>query len=1380
MKAESRETSDAASERETAGEDLLDVVDLPEEVGGFPRARVERVRRAVRDWTRQLIDLGGRNNLLHYRDLKAGTLDLSSAEPTAVKRLFQSKTVRISALFPDADERKAALRRARTIHKKAKENFEERGIGTLFLGCGLATWENEKSVWDPNAPVLLRRASIRPLGAAQDEFELLLVDEMEVNAILLQILKIAFDCSFDQEELVGRVDGGIDELWELDAAYDWMQDHAERVPNFNIEPRLVLGNFSYAKLPMVKDLEEAFDELVGHDLIAAIAGDEEAREAIRAAAPALDAVPDPDHIPLADEFLILDADASQNYVINAVLAGANLIVRGPPGTGKSQTIANLVGSLVAHGKKVLFVAEKRAAIDAVLKRLQQQKLGDLVLDLHGGNTTRRSFAETIGRALRVSRTAPKVENESHLGRLERRREELNGYMTALHQERRPWGISVYEIRAQLVGLNASTGRSDIRFRDAVLEKLDANLKRQVEDDLLDYTRRGGFALNSGRSPWRNSNIVTAEQVQQAHALLEEMRRGTLPNTLATLAQLSENVDLPLAPTLKDWELRLRLIEDVGQVLTFFRRGIYEEDLDGICDSLAPAGKGSFARLRAFMLSGNYRQARRAVRKLLFQQRKTKDEELLRNSVLALEQLGRWRSLGGKRLPVHSVAVAEALESYEKLRRQIAELEEYTGDEGLFDLSAEDVERRIREMLGDRRTLVQLPEIRRLQASLTDAGLGEFLGDMESKKVLDEEVCLRSFRYSWLQSILDHLSVVDPVVGGFVPEKHTKVVEDFKAGDRAHIEATPGRISRICAEQAVEARDKFKSQDELIRHQASLRRKHLPVRELIKETSDVLLALKPCWAMSPLVVSQLLPPKTHFDVVIFDEASQITPADAITSILRGSQLVVAGDEKQLPPTAFFVSEAPEEDDEALESERLSSVVAGTRGFESILDALDFILRPRMLEWHYRSRDERLIAFSNAHIYGRMLTTFPGIGDEEVLSHVVVSWDPAAEPNSPRPEVEAVVDLIVEHARTRPDESLGVITMGIKHANRIEDCLRDRLSLDKPLEEELADFLDETREEPFFVKNLERVQGDERDAIILSIGYGKNSRGDLVYRFGPLLVEGGERRLNVAVTRAKLRITLVSSFSSRDMDPERSSAAGVVLLRQYLQYIESNGVNLGDTVMDKPALNPFELDVRDTLSRHGLKLTAQYGSSGYWIDFAVGHPTDPGRHVLAIECDGKTYHSSTSARDRDRLRQEQLERIGWRFCRIWSTEWFDNKEKAVAKVISAYEQAVDAAERDEDAEAPSKPRDMLSQGVGLGESARKEPSPSRERWPPIPRGRPIKDYTQGQLVRVARWIESDGLLRTEDEMLAEMMRELGFQRRGNSIVTVLRSALRTARQ
>jgi len=1357
-------------------ERTLEDVTLPSDLEGFTKRRVELVRKAAKEWTTALVDLGGRNNLLRYRDLKQGTLDLSGANPQVVGSLLQGRTIKVAALFSDPEQREQAIRRVRTIHNKATENFEERGLETLSIGCGLATWENKRAAWEPCAPVLLRQASLRPLGAAQDEFELALVDEMEVNPTLLHLLKVDFDCDVDPDKLLDRVDGVIDEPWELQAAYEWVEEHARRVPGFRVEPRLVVANFAYAKLPMVKDIENAFDELVAHELIAAIAGDEECRETIRAQGSGPDAIPGPDQTPLADEFLVLDADSSQNYAINSVLAGQSLIVKGPPGTGKSQTIANLIASLVARNKKVLFVAEKRAAIDAVTKRLKQKKLDDLVLDLHGGVSSRRAFAQAIGRVVAASRTVPRIENGAELRKVEKRRDELNGYVEAIHQQREPWGLSVYEIRSRLVALKAA--QHEIRFRGPTIEMLGANEAREIEEELSEYARLGGLTLASGGSPWAHSPIVSSDDVQQAHAVLDELRRHTFPTVAPALERTSEQTGLPPAVTLAEWEPRIELWRDIATTLANFTPAIYGLDLEEICGRLNAASRGGITHLKAALFSSDYKSCRNELRALRAREAKLSDHELYEQTESARNDVQKWHQLGGTGMPGAPTDVADLEARYKHLLEQLERLEHWLGRDGLAELPIFELRDLLDRLLDDQATLVRLPELRRLETALRAAGLDQFLAAMRGRQV-SEERAVQSFHYAWLQSILDHLSLADVMVGGFVSEKHEKAIAEFKAGDRDHIESTPMRVRRICAENAVKVRDAFKEQAALVQHQAGLKRRHLPVRDVVRNASEVLLALKPCWAMSPLVVSQLLPPTTYFDVVIFDEASQITPADAISSILRGKQLVVAGDHKQLPPTAFFVSEASEDEDEGAEGEEDYSpaqLVAGTKGFESILDALSSLLRFRMLLWHYRSRDERLIAFSNTHIYDRMLTTFPGIGGSEVLRYVPVPWEPGADTNSPTPEVNAVVDLILEHARDRPDESLGVIAMGIRHASRVEECLRERLSANPLLAEELGDFFDESREERFFVKNLERVQGDERDAVILSIGYGKNTGGALPYRFGPLLVEGGERRLNVAVTRAKHRLTLVSSFSYHDMDPERSSAEGVKLLRQYLQYVESGGMNFGDRVLEKPALNPFEVDVRDTLTRRGLKLTAQYGSSGYWIDFAVQHPSQPGRYVLALECDGATYHSSESARDRDRLRQEQLERLGWRFCRIWSSEWFYNKDAAVEKVLDAYAKAV----RDADKKPPVA-KDRAQDGAQAPLLASDDPPTTRRGpRPPLRRGLPIDYYTPAQLIQVIRWIESDDQLRTEDELLVEAMRELGFQRHGKKIVSSLRAAIRQARR
>jgi very-short-patch-repair endonuclease len=351
------------------------------------------------------------------------------------------------------------------------------------------------------------------------------------------------------------------------------------------------------------------------------------------------------------------------------------------------------------------------------------------------------------------------------------------------------------------------------------------------------------------------------------------------------------------------------------------------------------------------------------------------------------------------------------------------------------------------------------------------------------------------------------------------------------------------------------------------------------------------------------------------------------------------------------------------------------------------------------------------------------------------------------------------------------------MGIKHANRISEALRRARTADPQFEP----FFDETLEEAFFVKNLERVQGDERDAIILSVGYGKTADGRLLYRFGPLLQQGGERRLNVAITRAKQRMTLVSSFAHTDMEPGRSQAEGVQLLTNYLEYAASRGGSLGRAVLTKPELNPFEISVRDALTAAGIPLIAQYGASGYRIDFAACYPTKPGRMVLAIECDGASYHSAPTARDRDRLRQDQLETLGWTFHRIWSTDWFRNQQAETQKAVEAYRQAVAAA--DEYDAAPSAPRVRAHRAVDQAGTSTPATTPAgavpaRGPRPPVPQGLPIDQYTQRDLVAIVRWIESDTLLRTEDQVLAQVMLTLGFQRRGSRIVAAVRRAITAA--
>jgi len=432
-------------------------------------------------------------------------------------------------------------------------------------------------------------------------------------------------------------------------------------------------------------------------------------------------------------------------------------------------------------------------------------------------------------------------------------------------------------------------------------------------------------------------------------------------------------------------------------------------------------------------------------------------------------------------------------------------------------------------------------------------------------------------------------------------------------------------------------------------------------------------------MSPLSVSQFLQSdRFMFDTVIFDEASQVRTEDAIGAISRGSQVIIAGDGKQLPPTNFFTAFLTEpeydtsDDDENYED-----------AYESVLEEAA-LLPERTLLWHYRSLHEDLIAYSNAKIYKNRLITFPSSSDRAPsygVEFIFVPggiYDQGGRRGNPH-EAERVADLVFEHFRTYPNRSLGVIAFGDHQQQAIEMAIRKRRLADQHYE----DLFNEDKFEAFFVKNLETVQGDERDTIILSVGYAKSSAGKPPTNFGPIMYSGGERRLNVAITRARYNTKLVSSIRPTDITTENFSHAGPKLLRGYIDFAQRGRTVLENEIKDSGSTqteSPFEEAVYNFLGQLGYQLAIQIGCSGYRIDIAIKHPTLSGRYVLGIECDGATYHSARTARERDRLRQDVLERMGWKIYRVWSTDWIKDPLKEGNDLIRAIENAIQSYDDD----------------------------------------------------------------------------------------------------
>jgi very-short-patch-repair endonuclease len=564
------------------------------------------------------------------------------------------------------------------------------------------------------------------------------------------------------------------------------------------------------------------------------------------------------------------------------------------------------------------------------------------------------------------------------------------------------------------------------------------------------------------------------------------------------------------------------------------------------------------------------------------------------------------------------------------------------------------------------TLQQAHELG-LQPLATGLEAGHF-DSVQLREVLD-----RSLRESWWEQRLQS----EPPLRSFRESSHAERIARFRDLDRRALHLARQEVIARVAERAPDANAPGDEMG-LLRRQLLLQRRHMPIRQLFAKIPTTLRRLKPCVLMSPLSVAQYLDPSIEaFDVVVFDEASQIPPWDAVGAIARGKQVIVVGDSKQLPPTSFFDRGGDDEDESALDDE-------ATQDTESILDEMVAArMRELLLKWHYRSKHESLIAFSNWHYYENRLHTFPSaaadVPDLGVKLVRVAGFYDRGGSRTNRAEAMAVVDemfrLLCLPDAERP--SIGVVTFSQVQQRLVEDLVDARLKTLPHLHKYFGD----QASEPVFVKNLENVQGDERDVMLFSICYGPDAAGKMTMNFGPLNRKGGERRLNVAVTRARTRLMVFSTVDWGQIDENKSRATGVAHLKAFLRYAALGPSSLLSTTSapDRDEFgSPFEAEVHRVLTADGWQVHTQVGCSGYRIDLGVVDPKRVGTYLLGIECDGVTYHGSRVARERDRLREDVLVSLGWRIHRIWSTDWWYEREAATKRLLTAVREAAASSE------------------------------------------------------------------------------------------------------
>ena len=1339
---------------------------LPSEIGEEePETSHDRIER----WQRKLLDLSLRNRLLNFRDSKQ-TLSLrcpnvadledqlaagkkfqgyslddddpfgkrtvspqeaQRIEEEVIRAAFQRKQLVVPLTGKEMNNRLLAL------YRRARSDMQEGGTNTLFLAAGFLRWKKtEGDTRTYRAPLLLipikleRRSAQSPFRIAHHE------DDVQINSTLLEFLKRDFELRIP--ELEGELPSdhsGID----VPGIFEVMRRKVRDVAGFEVFEDLALSTFSFAKYLMWKDLVDRSDQLRKNRLVKhLIDGAEEWYGETNDSRPIAPEEIDSRRLP-RDLLTPLPADSSQLAAVLTASEGRDFVLVGPPGTGKSQTITNIIAQCLGEGKTVLFVAEKAAALDVVHRRLVVTGLGDAVLELHSNKTDRKSVLAQLGRGWeRASggseETWIEVTEELRLSR-----DRLNAYVEALHAKGTQ-GFSVFDAVAS-VAPGASSFEISFASKDAHDEESYKRLLNLATDlGRMHAVVRAGPPLSLIRRKefsyrWQGELLEAVESLQSAlpglkraeHALarvlglrsdpeLEAGRRARLkalsPRLDRGALELSSVPDMPpdrltalaesLATDVK--ELAVANAETVATYPLDAVRNMPLEQMDAAWREaqakIWPAS--TFARRRVGKLLQTYADngaSDPAVDLSALFRMRERDASIHENPLTPIAETG------GKTDPERSTkTVRQAIE----FRAALADLGSDVEDPDRFESATSALACRAGGTVADvlqaylvaeRETDERVGEFVRLdgvfpvgwsvsalesglttvsteQSRLSDwskwvakceeafrAGLGALVEALEDGRI--EEDAEEAFKRAYAKWWLPHAMDASDELRGFLRFEHEHVIDTFRKLDADVADLAPVEVMRRIA-HGLPAKDVVPRKSELgtLRHQLGLVRPSMPIRPLLTEIRESLGKLAPCVLMSPLSVAQYLPAdRATFDVVIFDEASQITTWDAIGAIARGRQTIIVGDPKQLPPTNFF-GRAEDDDEDLPEVER---------DMPSILDEASASGVPsRSLDWHYRSRDEALIAFSNHYYYGDRLVTFPApsASSEAIKFHEVGGTYARGQGRVNQEEAKAVAEFVRRRLKTWlaiPEEkrsTLGIITFNAEQ----QSLILDRLDQIRREDGELEWFFADEREEPVIVKNLENIQGDERDVMLFSVTFGPDPAGKVTMNFGPINGTGGEKRLNVAVTRARQELHVFSSIRAEKIDLKRTNAVGVKDLKAFLDYAERGPVALPsrDEGSLGPAESPFEEAVANALRAKGWEVRAQIGVSGFRVDLGVVHPDYAGSYLAGIECDGARYHSSATARDRDKIRQAVLEGLGWTILRVWSTEWFRDSSNVTGRI------------------------------------------------------------------------------------------------------------------
>lgn len=1366
--------ADLVEEKITAQmESNFDIGTIYHDTIGTHRARTKQ-----EIWQRKLLDLSLRNNLLNIRmtrnmlqlvDTDIGYMEDTLADGKSFSILPDSNAniLRKYNVFVDLNHRSSAMyelaveelknNRLLTyyhqadldnilnhIHKSAKTAIEENGSSTLYLAAGLLKWYDKKT---PNqvryAPILLipveiSRRSVNSRFTLKSREE-----ETMLNITLVEFLRQEYETDLTSLEELPTDEKGVDVAQVMGV----FRRAIMQLKGWDVEEQLVLGNFSFSKLILWKDMVVHEKELLKSATVRSLVEGKLNEELLDQQ----DASFSPEVLDPSSVSLPIPADVSQLDAILTAQRGGNFILHGPPGTGKSQTITNIIADALYHDKKVLFVAAKKAALDVVYNRLEQIGLAPFSLELHSNKSKKSDVLAQLSRTLDTARKVRNFDFKNEAERLQNAKNEINHYVSVLH-EQQPIGWSLYESIAE------RESYSEYEFPRVFIpnaQLMDPMLFQKQVDWLPQFEAIIQIIIPPNENAFNNfklegySEIFREDISAQTQGLLQLI--PTLKNQTEKLQQALEfPIETLSLAHWKIWEKAVELFQHVPETsldlvvylnnkenrltisdwLFHFEKQQVEykkivENFDvAILQTDFPVQFLEWKQAEQSWFLPKWLKKSKIKKHLsVFSREKIKDDavvtQFFENHRTFTEQANildqeRFRSITSQlkslykgfdtdlvQIKIRTEPIIEIAGNLDKIQRNLLaewvkiwknKSLEYTSDVFRpnatlenFLITSKEFNIKIKQYHQLTKFNWEVDPVRnwmdcyvqyleKAQAQLP--GLRDWFNFIHLKKQgigLQLDWLIESYETDVFQAQnlipFFHFSINSAVAQAIIGQNenlnlfnthifeskinhYKSIATNFQAITRQELFL---KLSANLPNTNMEAMQT--SEIGILQRAIRSRGRGISIRRLFDQIPNLLPRLVPCMLMSPISAAQYFDVNTdHFDLVIFDEASQLPTCEAVSALARAKQAIIVGDPKQMPPTSFFTSNKIDEHN--LEVEDLESILD---------DCLSLSIPSKYLLRHYRSKHESLIAFSNANYYENKLLTFPSSDDQnrKVMYHHIEGFYDKGKTRQNKFEADAIVHYIKEHYSNpeKRHKSIGVVTFSQAQQNLIEDKVQELFSRNSEIEQFILE-----SSEPIFIKNLENVQGDERDIILFSICYGPDEEGKISMNFGPLNRNGGWRRLNVAITRARYEMHLFATLRSDQIDLSRTAAEGVAGLRGFLQFAERGTLSLPpELIRERFFKTSLAKTIAKELEKRGLRVKNNIGTSDYKMDIGIVHPDNPNHYILGILTDGHHYFEAQTSNDREMVMPSVLQGLGWNIYRVWTLDWMRNRDKIIQEIL-----------------------------------------------------------------------------------------------------------------